>query len=441
MKILLKRFSFLIYLLIFDLVGMSTVVPTTEAASLASKPRVVVLELNQPESDPKAVEKVTDTVRDELRSGEAFDVVSKESTRSFFASNPDVLQRIDGSNPLNRYIEQAKQFYLTMDFKSAIGVLYNTIETFRAAHPPLTENFLIVDAYVDMGNVYMGDKKEKEARNVFKEAVRLNPDLEITEELYPPKTVRKFIQSKEEYLSKTNTAQLDILSNPREVDIFINGVFKGKAPIQLGRFTTGEHFILAKKAGFKPTAQKIDLKDNYARVKIELDRDEQKVAQGEGLIVQDLNNVEEQVQMAGKIGNLMGADKVVLTSVQEIGYNHKITARMIDMAYYASHKPKSVEVLDLPRDTRPAAAVIAKDLTAMAEVDLGKDPKKYADSDVIVIGKKKKKSLLKSPILWGVLGAVVVGGATGAVMLGRGGGSGSNDGTTTVSVSGSAQSQ
>ncbi|HCU23625.1 MAG TPA: hypothetical protein DF383_01310, partial [Deltaproteobacteria bacterium] len=134
---------------------------------------------------------------------------------------------------------------------------------------------------------------------------------------------------------------------------------------------------------------------------------------------------------------LMGIDKVVLVSMQEIGYNHKITARMIDMKYHASYKPKSVEVLDLPRDTRPAAGVIAKDLSAMAEVDLGQNSKKYADSEVIVIGKKKKKSLLKSPILWGALGALVVGGATGAVVLSRGGGDNGN--TTTVSVSGSAQ--
>lgn len=497
MKAMMKRCSFLVYIMIFDLAGLplpqalaktkeavttpeasapqaaqpaysdlpakyrtgdEAAAPLTQAqpktqmadpeltnrprdlprASTGGKPRVAVIELTQPDSDPKQVEKITDTVRDQLSDSDAFAVISKDATRSFFASNPNVLQRIDVANPLNRYLDQAKEFYKNSDFKDAIGVLSNTIDTYRAAQPPLTENFLLVDAYVYLGNVYMGNTEEKDAKNVFKEAVRLDPDKEITEEKYPPKTVGKFIQSKQEYLSKARTTQLDIFSNPKGAEIIVNGVSKGEAPVKLDRFTMGEHFIIAQKAGFKPVAQKIVLKDNYTRVKLEMEKDEQKVTQGEGLTVNDLSNVDEQVEMASKVGNLIGADKVVLVSMQEIGYNHKITARMIDMKYHASYKPKSVEVLDLPSDTRPAAGVIAKDLTAMAEVDLGQNSKKYADSEVIVIGKKKKKSLLKSPILWGVIGAVVVGGATSAIMLGRGGGDdGGNN--TTVSVSGSTQ--
>src|SRR5690606_38803849 len=97
-----------------------------------------------------------------------------------------------------------------------------------------------------------------------------------------------------------------------------------------------------------------------------------------------------------------------------------------------------VEVLDLPKDTRSASNHIAKDLNEAARVDLAKDPKKYADSDVIVIGTKKKKSFWKSPWLWGLVGVAVAGGATGALLLGKGGGGGASDNGATVSISGSS---
>ncbi|HCU23626.1 MAG TPA: hypothetical protein DF383_01315, partial [Deltaproteobacteria bacterium] len=346
MKALMRRFSFLIYLLIFDLAAWplsQAVAQSKDSASARSsseeifrseaaaelpdpkalqeipqavpsaggKPRVAVIELNLPGGDPKQIEKIADTLRDEFQSSNAFEVVSKEATRSFFTSNPDVLQRIDVANPLNRYLDQAKELYKSMDFKDAIAMLSNTIETYRAAEPPLTENFLLVNAYLYLGNVYMGNNQEKEAKNIFKEAVRLDPDEEITDAKYPPKTVNKFIQSKQEYLSKAKTTQLDIFSNPKGAEIIVNGVSKGEAPVKLDRFTMGEHFIIARKAGFKPATQKVLLKDNYTRVKLDLENDSQKVGQGEGLAVNDLADVEEQVRMAGKVGNLMGIDKVV----------------------------------------------------------------------------------------------------------------------------------
>ncbi len=401
-------------------------------------PKWVVLELNTPESDPKVVEKVADTLRDELLQQAGILVLDKAETSSFFRDHPDILQRIDTQNPLNRYIDQAEQLYLSMDLKDAIGVLSNTIETYRSAHPPLTENFLLVDAYLFLGNIYLGDKKISEAKNIFKEAVLLDPDRELTTEDYSPDTIAYFVQSKEEFLSKAKTSKVDIFSAPKDTEIYLNGVKKGLTPVQLERLPQGEHFVLAQKPGYKPVAQKINVKDNYTRVKLELEKDIQEGNQIQGLWIKDLHGVEAQVQMAGKVGSSMKVDKVILVSVEEIGYNHKISARMIDMKYYASYKPAFVEVLDLPQDTRPATAVIAKDLTHMAQADMGSNPKKYADSEVIVIGKKKKKSFWKSPLLWSLVGVLAAGGAATGIMVGRSGNS-EDDSSTTISVGGSAQ--
>ena len=402
------------------------------------KLKVVVLELSDGTLKPQITEKVTDTIRDEMMDEPKFFVVSKEQTRAFFLANPNLMQRIDVANPLNRYLDEARQFYASFHYKEAIGLLSNTIDTFKAANPPMTESFLIVDAHLVLGDVHMGDNDKKDAKAVFKEAVRLDPEREISQKIYAPKTVRKFVEAKQEYLAKAKTAKLDIFTNPKNAEVYINGVNKGTAPIKVDRFTQGEHFILAKKDGFKPFAKKVSVNSNYSRVKLDLEKDSHAANTAPGLTVRDLRQVDEQARMAGKVGNQMNADKVVLVSVQEIGYNNKITARMIDMKYYASHKPKSVEVLDLPKDIRSAASVISKDLVAMADHDLGQNPKKYADSEVIVIGKKKKKSFWKSPLLWTLLGVAVAGGATAGILLGTNGGGGDGSNTTTVSVSGAA---
>lgn len=474
MYAILKRFDFIVYLLIANLIGIPVPVwaqgqatdypepmgemggnnhsktslqeqdwkPKASDVDFSQKTKkklkVVLLELNDGTLKPEITEKVTDILRDEMMDEPRFQVISKEQTRAFFLANPNIMQRIDVANPLNRYLEEAREFYRTFQYQDAIGLLSNIIDTFKAANPPMTESFLIVEAHLILGDVYMGDKNSKAAKSVFKEAVRLEPDLEISQAQYAPKTVQKFIEAKQEYLAKAKTAKLDIFTNPRNAEVYINGIHRGTAPININRFTQGEHFILAKMEGFKPLAKKIVIDSNYSRVKMDLEKDRQATNTALGLTVRDLRQVDDQVHMAGKVGTQMNVDKVVLVSVQEIGYNNKITARMIDMKYYASHKPKSVEVLDLPKDTRSAASLITKDLVTMADFDLGKNPKKYADSDVIVIGKKKRKSFWKSPLLWTLLGVAVAGGTTAGILLGTSSGGNNNNNSTTVSVSGAA---
>ncbi len=408
--------------------------PKKHSSSTPGKLKVVVLELSTTDTNPKVVEKVTDTLRDEMMAEPGFQVVSKEATRNFFAANPNIMQRIDISNPLDRYLAEARQFYAAFQFKDAIGVLSNTIDTYRNAEPPLTEQFPLVEAYVQLGDIYVGANKSKDAKTAFKEAIRLNPDREITQQEYAPKTVNTFVQAKQEYLSRADVARIEVFSNVKGAEIFINGVPKGDAPVKVDRLTRGDHFIIAKKSGYKPLAKKVNLKSNYLRVKMDLEKDQQATISQPGLMVKNFQDVDEQVRMAAKVGTTMDADKVVLVSTREVGYNTKITARMIDTKYYASHKPKSVEVLDLPKDTRNASDIIAKDLVTIADQDLGKNPK-YADSEVIVVGKKKKTSWVKSPILWSILGVVVAGGATAGVLLGTRG-SGDDGNSTTVSVTG-----
>ncbi len=442
MPALLRRFSFLVYYLAVYLIGFpcafakSKTIPPDSAAPKTTALRLAVVELNHGRVKPEVTEKVADTLQDELIQKGRFSVISKQQVRDYFQKNPNGLQGSEGVNPLNRYLDQAKEFYKTFAFKDAIALLENTIETHRQAKDMSTDAFLLTDAYLMLGNIHLGNNDPKKAVSAFQEAVRLDPNREITEREYPPKTIRSFTQAREDYLKKAGYGRLEVGSSPSKADVYINGNLKGQTPLKIERYTTGEHFILVKQVGYKPAARKIKLQAAEHQERFSMEKVMSREPTKTGLSVAELRDIPEQVRLASALGRNLQADKVVLVSVEEIGWNNKITARMIDIKYQASHKHQSVEVLDLPKDTRSAASVIAADLSGMADVDLAKNPKKFAESDVIVIGTKKKKSFFKSPLLWGVIGAVVAGGAAGAFLLTRGGGGSSN--TSTVSLSGSA---
>jgi len=446
MQPVVRRFSTIVYFLVFQLLGFPLpLLAKTKSGSAASvaengtavSQKVAVVELYDGKSKTETVEKVADTLRDEMAHQAGFVIQTKEATYRFFESSPNLLG--SGSDTsLNRYLNQAKEFYKTFNFKEAIALLEGTIEGYRGARSALTDPFQLTDAYLMLGNIHLGNNDPKRAQGAFEEAVRLDPERHITEMQYPPKTVSLFEKSRDEYLKRAKSTSLEVQSSPAKADVYLNGSLKGQTPLKIERWSTGEHFLIVKALGYRTQAQKLNLKPDSVAPKVALEKIFDPSINRHGITVTNLADVDEQVRMGGAMGKSLGLDKVVLVSVEEIGWNNKISARMIDIHYQASHKNKSVEVLDLPKDTRSATNVIAKDLSEAARLDLAKDPKKYADSDVIVIGTKKKKSVWKSPWLWGLLGVAVAGGATGALLLGKGGGASAGDNTSTVSLSGSA---
>ena len=437
---LLRRYSFLVYFFILQLSGL--IFTASAWAATATNPntriKVAVVELEDGKVKPDSVEKVADTLRDELSHQEKFEVIPKSVSQngvSSLGSSPTAGQ---GADPFNRYLDQAKEFYKNFNFKEAINLLENTIDTYRSAKNPLIDIFRLTDAYLMLGNIQLGKNDSRAAEDAFREAVRLDPDRTITEMEYPPKTVSQFNQVKTDFLKKAKSASLELQSSPSKADVYINGELRGQTPLKLERFTTGDHFVVLRAEGYKSAARKIQLKlaDNQERFTLE--KVPGRPQNADALIVSNLQDIPEQVRLASALGRNLQAQKVVLVSLEEIGWNNKITGRMVDVKYQASHKQKSVEVLDLPKDTRSAVHVIAEDLNQIADLDLAKDPKKYADGDVLVIGTKKKKSFWKSPILWSLVGVVVAGGAASAFLLKGGSGDSGPPTTSTVTVSGSA---
>lgn len=397
----------------------STVTPNSSSSDEKEKAKLVVIPVGDPKTEYEDLHNVTDTIRDELILKDEYQVLTKDETELFFEINPNIFSNESEKASLNRYIEEAQTFYDNFSFKEGINLLESTIETYRQSESLHAQYFKLTDAYLVLGNIYVGDKNNRAALAAFSEALRLNSDLSLDPLQYPPQTIEVFNEAKNAQPEKSSTSnKLDIQASPENSRIFVNGKLQGENQVSIENLSEGEHFILVENDGYRSWGQKINLPQKN-ELKISLKEKKEQPLTNKGLTVASLRDVDELVRLSLPIGDKLGVDKVVLVSLEEIGYNHRITARMIDIEYRASHKSQSVEVLDLPKDTRSAAIHIANDLNKLSDVDLAANPKKYAESDVIVIGKKRKRPLYKNPVIWALLGLVIAGGATSAVLLTR----------------------
>jgi len=113
---------------------------------------------------------------------------------------------------------------------------------------------------------------------------------------------------------------------------------------------------------------------------------------------------------------------------------------MIDVSYRVSYAP-AVAQIENSQDAPYVMNVLAQKLIEDAKVSRGEDPGQFAErhqpEEVILLGSRDKKSILKKPIFWIITGAVVAGLGAG-IGVAVGGGGSESPSSTSVSVSGPA---
>lgn len=99
------------------------------------------------------------------------------------------------------------------------------------------------------------------------EAARFDPHYEPTELYFPPSLVRQFEKAQDEIWQKSQFGTLMIDSKPAGAQIFVNGSFKGSAPLKLNQYPVGEHTITAI-VGTGQESKKIVLKPGLAKIRL-----------------------------------------------------------------------------------------------------------------------------------------------------------------------------
>ena len=386
--------------------------------------RIAVVEVHDGKIKPQKTEQVAAALRDAMARLTKLSPVLPEEVNQYIRNHPELTQRKVGEDPYDRYLAEAREHFNNFDFKTAEGLLEKTTSSYRIAPTAQALPFKLTDAYWLLGYVYLSDKNEKLATQTFQEAIRLNPREEMSERDFPPSVVELYRKLRVEYLEAQKSVTLDIDSNVEKTNVYLNGKYRGQTPLRLESMTPGEHFIVAVAEGFLPQVKRLEVtdKDKTISQDFKLSGTAKTKASPSGFAFDQLQDIPTQVEVASNLAEGMNLDKVVLVSLEERGWNYKITTRMVDRKYRASYKQKAIEVVDLDLNTPTAVAALAKDLDHMNKIDLAKDPERYAEGDIAVLGRKRKKPIYKKAWFWSTIGGVVLaGGAAGALLAGRGG--------------------
>lgn len=297
---------------------------------------------------------------------------------------------------VREWLAKSKAQYYHFDYTAAGAQAQKVIDLYRE-NPSLLhlEGRPLLEAHLLSGMIHSAGKRKEEAVGSFLEVLSLNPRYEPDAEKFSPSLRRLFGRAKEEFLPRPR-GDIAITAQPKVAEIYLNGIYQGVAPLHLAGWPAGPCVVSVMANKYAPQTRRVAVEEGQTtEIDVKLGW-QGKNPEAAGSL--------ERLEAGLRIGHLLKADKVILVAAGE-----KTTeARMIDRVFGASHPP--LRFFGEMTDEKMAHA--ARLLFAQTQIDLSRRPYVHLDpgglGDPIVLGNRKPR--IKKGILWGGLGAAVVGG-------------------------------
>lgn len=103
----------------------------------------------------------------------------------------------------------------------------------------------LIDAHLLLALAFKNLGQTSDMDHHLTEASRLDPHYEPSELYFPPSLLLLLAKAQNNILEKGQFGALLIASKPTGAQIFVNGSFKGTAPLKLNQYPIGEHTITA----------------------------------------------------------------------------------------------------------------------------------------------------------------------------------------------------
>lgn len=345
------------------------------------------------------------------------------------------------SSQLTRAMElqqRAKEHFLNFASAEALAEMRTAIQDIQSASLSLNDKGQALrDAFVTAAVIAADTKDMASAAQYFESALRIDPQYQLDGGTFSPRLKEVFAKVRTQ-VSTAASGSMQVQSDPKVADVYINGLKKGVTPLQLA-LPAGNYDLRV--AGNRYTAfeKKIQIHSGETAT-VDARLTWQRAKPKPSATSVETSETQALIREGQRLMDLLRLQKVVLLDVDAApDGSGEIRARMMDATTQASHRPVVVRYRadrsTLPKDLGQMVKLLSAQAT-MKRID---NPVAQLDpvgvGDPIVLGRRKGRGI--TPLGWGVIGGVAGGGALAGILaavLSGGGGGSAGSGTGSVHV-------
>jgi hypothetical protein len=316
------------------------------------------------------------------------------------------------------FLARAQHHYFTMNYEEARAEVSRAVALLKQDRASLdAKGQFFFDSLMTSALIARALDDDVAMADALVDAARLNSAHDLDRRTYPPSIVKSFNEAREK-VARSGTGAIKVTTRPGVAEVYLNGIMSGVTPLEIEDLPAGEYDLMIRTNKYRPMAKRVSVKAGATmRISERLDW----TGNSNAAATDGLGEIDEALHVA----TLMKADRAVLISASATTDGGGVArARLVDSNYKAAYRP--IVVHYGINDRAESLAQFADEISGMLKRDLATDPASLSDpggtADPILLGKGKKR-IIGSPILWGAVGAAVVGGVVGGVLMATGGGS------------------
>ncbi|MDF1564774.1 MAG: PEGA domain-containing protein [Deltaproteobacteria bacterium] len=168
------------------------------------------------------------------------------------SSRPAGFDRIEEAR---EKVKEGQTAYENLDFEGAVRSLEDALTAYGEGLPALGHDLdEFAGAYARLGatQYFAGDPEA--AKEAFKKASLLSPEHKPDPTVFSPDLMEFFDKQREEALSAA-TGVLTVNSRPGDVEVWVDGRYRGITPTTLEDLQVGDHHVVVRRRGYYPSAE------------------------------------------------------------------------------------------------------------------------------------------------------------------------------------------
>jgi hypothetical protein len=216
--------------------------------------------------------------------------------------------------------------YDAYDYPAAVESLSEAIVLFEQAAAGLSDVEPLVEALTFQGAAYALLDRRKDAGETFMKALSLNPNLALASSRFPEPAPTLFAKAQDK-LKKRPTGSISVYSTPAGAAVWVDGLFRGSAPIALDGLPMGRHYVRVARDGYVTFGASVEVRPGEeSTVQASLQPTAQS-AKFEDLTSRIATGSEPAL---GQMATLFRSDRVFITVVQAAGSDVTVFAYLMD---------------------------------------------------------------------------------------------------------------
>ncbi|MBI2081929.1 MAG: PEGA domain-containing protein [Deltaproteobacteria bacterium] len=396
-------------------------------ASAEGTKKIAVLEVYSSGSEGSLVRKMADRVRHDLARETSLVVLSREETARGLGQL--VKEQGDSDQELSQIIRKSTDAYYRMELDLAKSLLKKKIREIESGELKAIEIHDLVPAYILMGTIHLAFQETTEAIRAFREVVRLSPETVLNERDHSPRVRATFERARQEVSDgKFSVGGLKVNADQKKTEVFLDGNFRGVAPLRLEQLVSGRHYLMLKREGYEPTVTPVEipsggiLEHSFSLQEEKLDQQPTDA----GILVSGSESQEEIVRKGVIAGQWLMVQQVALLQVSEESGSLSIT--LVNLSKPGSFVQKRGTFSNHDEAVEEGSRLVLAHFSDSTYVVQNKN----SFQPVVTPEKTVKggKPFWKKPVFWIVGGLLLAGTGTGLGLALGGGVGGGGDGTS-----------